>query len=202
MNDSIANSNVLDSDRHLPDVLGAIEVQDIDVNDFIVLGVVGNIGTCLILDSQTMHGHTDSSGIDRTEIEIETLHNRILLFILVIVVDFSFQSGYTLFNTIYMGQIGLSVHMDRNIGALQSVAGKQDRFARTIISLDDMLGCFVIRKGGLRSQSNIFESCLYFFQGMVITIFIFPVTIGVVPSVPIIQIEISNKISKTSITEY
>ena len=160
MDDSIANSNVLDRNRHLPNILSAIEVQDIDVNDLIVLGVVGNVGACLILDSQTMHGHTDSSGIDRTEIEIETLHNRILLFILVIVVDFSFQSGYTLFNAIYMGQIGLSVHTDRNVGALiaerhQRPAGKYNRLARSIISLEYMIGYFRLRNSGLGSQSNI-----------------------------------------------
>ena len=80
MDNHITDGNVLDGDGHLIQELGTVEIQHIDVNQILGLGIIGYIGADLVLDCHTIDGQTSDLGIHGTEIKIE-LHRNILLFI-------------------------------------------------------------------------------------------------------------------------
>ena len=90
MDDDIANLNVLDSHRHLEHILTTIEVEHINVDNGAL--IVGNPNTGVVLNSQTVHAHTNVIITARTEIKIETLHI-IILFFLENFINRSFQTA-------------------------------------------------------------------------------------------------------------
>ena len=81
MDNNVANHDVADGNGHLEHILAAIEVENIDVDNALVFGIVGNPDAGGILYGNAVHAHSNCIVSARTKIKIETLHSIILLLI-------------------------------------------------------------------------------------------------------------------------